>query len=467
MILKMNIIILITFLNINIAFGYYSLKLNKISFEALQNKSDFITNLTKEQLEEYEKYLDLPLNNSELDILNESYIKTKNIQSELYTIDLYLGSNKQYFRLLLSSFDDFNTISSINCDSCNVTNKYNSTLSNTSVNLNDYIDKTKSIQDLNYRFIIDICSIPTKSKNKENNNINIDNFLLKVIESNISGFLNSDLIDGILSLSYSNNSIIPNNNFILELYNEGKISSPSFSIIITSSNVNRLYLGNIMKNEYVKNYVNSSMSKGACSIIDNSWKCKAISLYYIDFEYPDSSRESRVYSEVNFNLNEKKLTIPYFYYELIVVGLRIIKKKGKSRTIIHNKVCQNFSGSIYCSCSGKNSFGELIFHFQGDSRLIVDLSDYVYYNESAAFLQCRVDIALSDNKKFIVGLRGLDNTILSFDLNDKKIEFFQKEKKEKKQEEQEDMEWWEPLLWLLALVAFIVWMINDIHEHTE
>ena len=473
MILKMSIIILIIFLNINIAFGYYSLKLNKISFEVPQNKSDFTTNLTKnnltkEQLEEYEKYLDLPLNNSELDILNESYIKTKNIQSELYTIDLYLGSNKQYFRLLLSSFDDFNTISSINCDSCNVTNKYNSTLSNTSVNLNNYIDKTKSIQDLNYKFIIDICSIPTKSKNKENNNINIDNFLLKVIESNISGFLNSDLIDGILSLSYSNNSIIPNNNFILELYNEGKISSPSFSIIITSSNVNRLYLGNIMKNEYVKNYVNSSMSKGACSIIDNSWKCKTISLYYIDFEYPHSSRESRVYSEVNFNLNEKKLTIPYFYYELIVVGLRIIKKrKRKSRTIIYNKVCQNFSGSIYCSCSGKNSFGELIFHFQGDSQLIVDLSDYVYYNESAAFLQCRVDIALSDNKEFIVGLRGLDNTILSFDLNDKKIEFFQKEKKEKKEKKQEDMEWWVPLLWLLALVAFIVWMINDIHGHTE
>ena len=95
------------------------------------------------------------------------------------------------------------------------------------------------------------------------------------------------------------------------------------------------------------------------------------------------------------------------------------------------------------------------------------MSDYVYYNESAAFLQCRVDIALSDNKKFIVGLRGLDNTILSFDLNDKKIEFFQKEKKVKKEKKQEDMEGWEPLLWLLALVAFIVWMINDIHGHTE
>ena len=171
----MSIIILIIFFNISIAFGYYSLKLNKISFEVLPNNNSFISNLTennltKEQLEETEDYFDLPLNNSELDILNESYIKTKNIKSEVYTIDLYLGSNKQYFRLLISSFDDFNTISSTNCNSCNVSNKYNSILSNTSVNVNDYIDKSNSIQDLNYKFMIDICSIPTKSQSKENNN---------------------------------------------------------------------------------------------------------------------------------------------------------------------------------------------------------------------------------------------------------------------------------------------------------
>jgi len=437
MILKMNIIILIIFLNISIVFSYYSLKLNKISFEVLPNNNSFISNLTennltKEQLEETEDYFDLPLNNSELDILNESYIKTKNIKSELYTIDLYLGSNKQYFRLLISSFDDFNTISSINCNSCNVSNKYNSILSNTSVNVNDYIDKSNSIQDLNYKFMIDICSIPTKSQNKENNNITIDNFHLKVIESDISGFLNSDLIDGILSLSYNNNSIIPNNNFIFELYNEGKILSPSFSIIITSSNVNRLYLGDIMKNEYVKNYVNSSMNKGECSIIDNSWKCKIEYLKYIDFEYPSSSRTKWAYSEVKFNLNEKKLTIPYFYYKLLVIGYRYVTKKvGKSSytTIRYNKYCTKyFWGGIYCICSGKKSFGVATFYFKNNSRLDIDLSDYVYYDKSAYFYKCRVDISLSDNDEFIVGLRGLDNTILSFDLDDKKIEFFQKKK---------------------------------------
>ena len=35
---------------------------------------------------------------------------------------------------------------------------------------------------------------------------------------------------------------------------------------------------------------------------------------------------------------------------------------------------------------------------------------------------------LSDKDEFIIGLRGLNNTILSFDLDDKKIEFFHKKK---------------------------------------
>ena len=51
-----------------------------------------------------------------------------------------------------------------------------------------------------------------------------------------------------------------------------------------------------------------------------------------------------------------------------------------------------------------------------------DLSDYVNFDDSAYFFKCRVDIILSDKDEFIIGLRGLNNTILSFDLDDKKIE---------------------------------------------
>ena len=113
-------------------------------------------------------------------------------------------------------------------------------------------------------------------------NINISKLYLKVIELDHSGFLNSNLVDGILSLNYNKKSEIPNKNFIRELIKEKIISSPSFSIIITSSNINRLYLGDIMNNNYIRNYLNSSMNKGECKIIDYNWQCRLTKIEYND-----------------------------------------------------------------------------------------------------------------------------------------------------------------------------------------
>ena len=142
---------------------------------------------------------------------------------------------------MLSSIDDYITISSINCSLCNVTNKYNSILSKTNKKFDDLINKSNLNQTYEYEFFQDLFTIPTQSiKNHitENNRIQISTYF-KVIERDSSGFLNSDLVDGILGLNYKNNSELINMNFIRELYNEKYISSPSFSIIISSSNINR------------------------------------------------------------------------------------------------------------------------------------------------------------------------------------------------------------------------------------
>ena len=236
--MKSNIIIF--FFNIGLVISYYSLKLNKIYLPQLSNKgtvtitNETIKNLTEEELEDLEEYIDLPLNTSEMNILNESYIKTKNIKSEVYTIESYIGSSKQFFRLLLSTFDNYTQVASIDCKSCNVSNKYNSSLSNNNIELTNLTNLNETIDN---KLFIDSLFINSETKIngiKSKNNITVDNLLFKVINSNNSEFINSTLIDGILSLSYNNNSQIPNNNFIKELYNEGKILSPSFSIIITS-----------------------------------------------------------------------------------------------------------------------------------------------------------------------------------------------------------------------------------------
>ena len=434
--MKANILIIL--LQFSIVLGYYSLNLNKVYFQQLSNSNDTFdnitqTSLTEDQIEDLEEYIDLPLNSSELNLLNESYIKTKNIKSELYTIDSYIGTEKQHFRLLLSTFDNISSIASTECHSCNVSNKYNTSLSNSSINISEINnEETKNFGYSKFRDSLLVTSEKKINEIKSKNNITVDNFIFRVIESDNSGFMNSDLIDGILSLSYSNISQIPNNNFIMELYKEGKISSPSFSIIITSSNINRLYLGDIMKNDYIKNYVNHSMTKGKCEIIDNKWQCKTIYMTYTGSSDYGGKRSS---SLVKFNLKENKLIIPSRYYYYLIVGYEyeyVRRDKYRTKHLVNKQECYQFRGeinSIYCTCpQGKDSFGIMSLFFGGFSRLDVDLRDYVYYDENALLYKCRIDAILSKEDEFIIGLKGLNNTILSFDLEDKKIEFFHRKK---------------------------------------
>ena len=434
--MKANILIIL--LQFSIVLGYYSLNLNKVYFQQLSNSNDTFdnitqTSLTEDQIEDLEEYIDLPLNSSELNLLNESYIKTKNIKSELYTIDSYIGTEKQHFRLLLSTFDDISSIASTECHSCNVSNKYNTSLSNSSINISEINnEETKNFGYSKFKDSLLVTSEKKINEIKSKNNITVDNFIFRVIESDNSGFMNSDLIDGILSLSYSNISQIPNNNFIMELYKEGKISSPSFSIIITSSNINRLYLGDIMKNDYIKNYVNHSMTKGKCEIIDNKWQCKTIYMIYTGSSDYGGKRSS---SLVKFNLKENKLIIPSRYYYYLIVGYKYVyvySDKHRTKHLANKQECYQFRGeinSIYCTCpQGKDSFGIMSLFFGGFSRLDVDLRDYVYYDETALLYKCRIDAILSKEDEFIIGLKGLNNTILSFDLEDKKIEFFHRKK---------------------------------------
>ena len=87
----MPIKILIVFILLNIAFCYYSLKLNKTYFQVLPNSSIENKEAIEDHLENLEEYVDLPLTNSDLSLINKSYILTKNINFEFYTASFYLG----------------------------------------------------------------------------------------------------------------------------------------------------------------------------------------------------------------------------------------------------------------------------------------------------------------------------------------------------------------------------------------
>ena len=78
---------------------------------------------------------------------------------------------------------------------------------------------------------------------------------------------------------------------------------------------------------------------------------------------------------------------------------------------------------IYCSCLDRNNFGIVTFHFENNSKLDIDLRNYVYYNKSVFYFKCKIDIILSKNNEFIVGLIGLNIIILSFNVDEKKLTF--------------------------------------------
>ena len=453
----MEINILLLFFLFNLSLCYYSLKLNKVYLQSISNDINNMTigfneNENNEINDEYFDYLknsvDFPLNYSDLESVNQSFILTKNINSELYTVRLYLGSNMQYFRLLLSTFDDLVTVSSTNCALCNVSNKYNSLLSSTAMKLKS----SNGNSNTSYELFKDLCLIPAKSIQNYimiKRYIKIPSLNFKVIEKDSSGFLNSGEIDGILGLNYNNDT--GSKNFIRELYNEGYISSLSFSIIITSSNVNRLYLGDIMENDYIKNNYESSVNKGECSIIDNNWKCKLKNVEYNALKYIQHQKQVH-YSDsiVSFNIKENKLIIPNKYYNLIVRSYKMVKRKKSSiRTRQYNKLCSTFDNVIYCGCSDKDDFGIVTFHFGNDSKLDIDLRDYVSYDSSAFYFRCRTDFILSKNNEFVVGLKGLNNTILSFNMEEKKIKFFHLKKAK-------DFFWTALIILILLIIAYSI-----------
>ena len=425
-------------LSFNSIFCYYSVKLNKIYLPVIN--STVGENLTfHENNKSLDEYTELPLNYSELNVINESFLPTDNLNFEVYTSSLYIGSNKQRFKLVLSTKDDFTTLSSVDCSTCKVQNKYNSLLSTTKMN------KTPSFisQNIKYSFIQDMCLLPAQRPNKEfiqKNLITIPKLNFKIIENDLTGFLNSNLSDGILGLNYANSNDPLNSNLIRELYSKGYISSPSFSLVITTSDVNRLYLGDIMKNEHIKQFIDDNMNKGECDIVEseNNWKCYFETLEFNALKQEDWQKHSLIKKmSLTFDIKENRLTIPESYFNLIVVGYKKITDVSshkyrltlrESERIVFNKKClRTVDGRIFCNCKDKDDFGVLSFYFP-NGTLDIDIRDYVYVYNITDY-KCRVDISLSKNDEFIVGLKGLNNTILSFNMEEKKIKFFHKKKK--------------------------------------
>ena len=102
-----------------------------------------------------------------------------------------------------------------------------------------------------------------------------------------------------------------------------------------------------------------------------------------------------------------------------------------------------------CNCNDKDDFGIVTLHFEGDdNKLDINLRDFVYYDEKASY-KCRLNVFLSYYDEFVVGLKGLNNTRLSFNMKEKKISFFHKIKKK-------TFFNWTPIMYIIVVLVIII-----------
>ena len=148
-----------------------------------------------------------------------------------------------------------------------------------------------------------------------------------------------------------------------------------------------------MKNNYIQNYLKSSMNKGECKIIDHNWQCKLTYVEYKPLNYFEGGiKKFRDNSILTFNFKENKLTIPKKYYNSIVRSFYYYK--GRIR---YNKDCLMFGDVLYCTCNNKDKFGIVTFYFEKNTMLDIDLRDYIYYdnglfiNKNNDYIMCATE----------------------------------------------------------------------------
>ena len=159
------------------------------------------------------------------------------------------------------------------------------------------------------------------------------------------------------------------------------------------------------------------------------------------------------FSIVNFNIKENKLTIPREYYDILIRNYKLEKRKNSSlKYKDFYKMCNIVGEAIYCNCTSRKEFGKITFVFGNQSRLDITLRNYVHYDRLALFYKCRADIVLSDNDEFVLGLRGLNNAILSFNVEEKKIKFF-------RQKAKTSVRWFIITLAVIGILICIIWLV--------
>ena len=420
----LNILLLI----LSIDCHYTSIKIKRNLLESNLNLSTFLQNETFYSTEENKtnnsKNLMEPENENNPIFTKIDLINYKDVQ---YSGDIYVGTPYKKFSVIYDTGSNLFWLPSINCTlKCrNDTNRYNPELSSTSQNM--HIKKNISYAKgyIKGRLYKEKVCLNKKSAfsflyNKE---LSVDNY--KLIAVYKEKYLFKTIFDGIVGLGINDEGYI-NNSLIKLLYEQNKISKPSFSFYLFSNNntndISRLYIGDILENDYIYNLFKDKINY--CYLPDNNeyWFCQSNTL---KFELKEN----------NTNSNSSKTKV-------VTSKSGVIFDTGTSFTIIPKNDSQyimdyfnNTLGKncfitkyqqIFCECNSDKEFGNIKIYFDENNYYQINFEDLIKYNKSFRY-QCHFQMLVNkiDFGSWVIGDSSLRSSLITFNMQERKISFIQ------------------------------------------
>jgi hypothetical protein len=226
-----------------------------------------------------------------------------------------------------------------------------------------------------------------------------------IIASKTFGF-DLNLTDGVLGLGL-NIEKDENKSFIQQLYRQGIISTPSFSIYLLE-NSSFILFGDISSSPELAVIINKM---GECNVPKgtNKWQCPLKNIAI------NKSKIKSKNSAIVFDTGCKYIIIP-------VIHLRLFKQEYIDKV---DTICGVTEiNQIICKCTSREIFlGNLTLNING-YPLIIQRDHLISYNPEYEY-QCRFNVIIDLNldNDWILGIEGMKGVLFDFDISRRKIRF--------------------------------------------
>jgi hypothetical protein len=256
-----------------------------------------------------------------------------------------------------------------------------------------------------------------------NKELSVDNY--KLIAVYKEKYLFKTIFDGIVGLGINDEGDI-NNSLIKLLYEQNKISKPSFSFYLFSNNntndISRLYIGDILENDYIYNLFKDKINY--CYLPDKNeyWLCQSNTLKFELKENNTNSNSSKTKvvtsksrvifytgtSFTNIPKNDSQYIMDYFNNTL-----------GKNCFITKYQ-------QIFCECNSDKEFGNIKIYFDENNYYQINFEDLIKYNKSFRY-QCHFQMLVNkiDFGSWVIGDSSLRSSLITFNMQERKISFIQ------------------------------------------